>query len=163
MAKLLDVPPDGSGIHRSRPRTRLWLTASLISVGITLAQLFGAVLPSISQDFRDSGSASFVPIFIVVALLLATLVGLVFGTAWWLGLLGSAKIRRRGKTNIPLVSALTVATVAVVAGGISGAIAPLLYTDFPLNSPWFDSISVALITGVATFWLLRKSEVFRLD
>jgi MFS family permease len=130
---------------------------------MTLAQLLGAVLPTISRDYRDSGPASFVPIFIAVGFALATLSGLVFGTAWWLALLVIAKIRSRATRRSLVVSVIAVAGIVAVAGGISAAIAPRLYTDLPLSSPWFDFVSVALVAGAATSWLLLKSDFFRLD
>jgi hypothetical protein len=163
VAELLEVPRERQAAHRGRPRTRLWIITSLVSVGITLAQVLGAVLPSITRDFRDSGPASFVPIFIVVALILATVVGLIFGTAWWLALLGIAKIKRRTASRSLVVSFFAVAGIAAVAGGISAAIAPRMYTDLPLSSPWFDFVSVALVSGAATSWLFLRSDFLRLN
>lgn len=158
MALSLKLSRDGGAAPRGRPRARLWVTTSAVSAGVTLAQLLGAVLPGISRDYRDSGRASFVPIFIAFGFVLALLSGLIFGTAWWLALLGSAKIGNRATRGSLLVSVIAAAGVAAIAGGISAAIAPQLYTAIPLSSSWFDFISVALVTGATTAWLLLKSK-----
>jgi hypothetical protein len=142
-----------------RSRLRLWFATWTISAGMTLTQFLAATVPNISRDFRDSGPANFVGIFIAIGIILALIAGLVLGTLWWLAVLGIANIQARDARRSGLFSRIAVAVVAAIAGGISAVIAPVIYTSSPMNSPWFDFVSVAIVTGTAT--LLLTPRVFR--
>jgi hypothetical protein len=142
-----------------RSRLRLWFATWTISAGMTLTQFLAATVPNISRDFRDSGPANFAGIFIAIGIISALIAGLVLGTLWWLAVLGIANIQARDARRSGLFSRIAVAVVAAIAGGISAVIAPVIYTSSPMNSPWFDFASVAIVTGTAT--LLLTPRVFR--